>query len=428
MSVNVEMLEKNMAKLTIEVDAETVDKAMNKVYLKKRTSMNVPGFRKGKVPRQVIEKMYGEGVFYEDAANELIPEAYDKAIIENNVDVVSRPDIAVIKIGKNEPFVFEATVAVKPGVELGQYKGIEIEKVDITVTDEEINAELDRAREQNSRLVPVEDRAVEDGDIVSIDFEGFVDGVAFEGGAATDFSLTIGSKSFIDNFEEQLIGVSVGSDVEVNVNFPEEYHVEELKGQPALFKVAVKEIKVKELPELDDEFADEVSEFETLEEYKADIKTNLENNKKEEAKFNKENQIIEKIVENAKMDIPDPMLQSQIDYMANDFTNKLQSQGLTMEQYFQVTGTQPQQFLDSLKPQALKNIQSRLVLEAVVNAENIEASDEEVNAEIELMASQYQMEVDKLKELIPETEMDQIKLDIRIKKVIDMLIEESVEA
>lgn len=427
MSLQVERLEKNMAKLTIEVDAAQVDKAIDSAYQKSKGKMNVPGFRKGKVPRQVIEKMYGEGVFYEDAANEMIPSAYDQAAIESGLEIVSQPEIDVLKIEKNQPFIFTATVALKPDVELGKYKGIEVEVAVEEVTSEEIDAELDKAREQNSRIVPVEGRAVEANDITTIDFEGFVDGVAFEGGKGTDYALTIGSHSFIDTFEDQLIGVNTGEEVEVNVNFPEDYQAEELKGKPALFKVTVKEIKVKEIPELDDEFASEASEFDTLEEYKADIKVKLQEKKNEELKVKKENLIIDKIIEDAKMDIPEPMIDSQVKQMANDFAGRLQNQGIGLEQYFQITGMDPNAFLEQMKPQALKRIQSRLILEAIVKAENIEVTEEELNTEVENMAKTYQMELEKLKELISDNEKEQIKIDIAVQKAMDLVASEAKE-
>lgn len=427
MSLQVEILEKNMAKLTIEVDAAQVEKALDSAYKKQRSKINVAGFRKGKVPRQVIEKMYGPSIFYEDAVNEMIPQAYEDAASESDLVIVSQPDISVVQIEKNKPFIFTAAVALKPEVELGAYKGIEVEKVEAEVTEEELNAELDKVREQNSRIVPQEDRAVQDGDITTIDFEGFVDGEAFDGGKGTDYSLTIGSHSFIDTFEEQLIGVNVGEEVELKVTFPEEYHSEELKGKPALFKVTVKDIKVKELPELDDEFAGEVSEFDSLEEYKKDVKAKLQEAKTAEAKTEKENKIIDKIIEEAKMEIPGPMLDTQLSQMASDFSSRIQSQGITMEQYFQFTGMDADKFLDQMKPQAMKRIQSRLVLEAIAATEKIETSEEELNSEIEKMAQAYQMEAAKLQELISEDEKKQIKLDVAVQKAVDLVLEESKE-
>lgn len=425
MSLKVENLEKNMAKLTIEVSAEELDKAIEKAYQKNKGKMSVPGFRKGKVPKAMIEKMYGKGVFYEDAANEIIPEAYAAAAEESKLEIVSQPTIDVVTIEAGKPFVFTAEVAVKPEVELGKYKGIKVEKTTVEVTDEEITAELDKTREQNSRTIPVEDRAVEDKDLTTIDFEGFVDGVPFEGGKGTDYALTIGSHSFIDTFEEQLIGAKIGEEVEVNVTFPEEYHAEELKGKPALFKVTVKEIKVKELPELDDDFAQDVSEFDTLDAYKADIKAKLLETKEKAAKTEVENKVIEAIIEDAKMDIPDAMVDMQVRQMAEDFSRRLQSQGLSVEQYFQFTGLTAEKMIEDMKPQALKRIQSRLVLEAIAEAEKIEVTDEEIEKELTDMASMYQMEVDKLKELMGENETKSMKMDVAVQKAVDFVVAQS---
>ena len=427
MSLQVENMEKNMAKLTITVPAEEVEKAIQSAYLKNRGKMNIPGFRKGKAPRQIIEKMYGVGIFYEDAVNEMIPDAYEAAYNESGLDIVSQPSIDVVQIEKGKDFIFTAEVAVKPEVELGQYKGIEVEKIDVTVTDEEVMKELDKVREQNSRMVPVEDRPVADGDITTIDFEGFVDGVAFAGGKGEDYPLTIGSHAFIDNFEEQLIGAKIGEEVTVDVTFPEEYHAEELKGKPAQFKVTVKDIKVKELPELDDDFAQDASEFDTLDEFKADTKKKLEEKKENEAKAKKEDAAIEKIIENAKMDIPQPMIDTQVRQMTDDFARRLQSQGLTVEQYFQFTGMNAEMMLEQMKPQALKRIQSRLVLEAIAKAENIEVTEEDIDKEIESMAAQYQMEADKLKELVGENEKNQMKSDIAVSKAAELVVNEIVE-
>ncbi len=414
-----------MAKLTIEVSAEELDKAIEKAYQKNKGKMSVPGFRKGKVPKAMIEKMYGKGVFYEDAANEIIPEAYAAAAEESKLEIVSQPTIDVVTIEAGKPFVFTAEVAVKPEVELGKYKGIKVEKTTVEVTDEEITAELDKTREQNSRTIPVEDRAVEDKDLTTIDFEGFVDGVPFEGGKGTDYALTIGSHSFIDTFEEQLIGAKIGEEVEVNVTFPEEYHAEELKGKPALFKVTVKEIKVKELPELDDDFAQDVSEFDTLDAYKADIKAKLLETKEKAAKTEVENKVIEAIIEDAKMDIPDAMVDMQVRQMAEDFSRRLQSQGLSVEQYFQFTGLTAEKMIEDMKPQALKRIQSRLVLEAIAEAEKIEVTDEEIEKELTDMASMYQMEVDKLKELMGENETKSMKMDVAVQKAVDFVVAQS---
>lgn len=427
MSLQVEKLEKNMAKLTIEASAEEFENALQKAYLKNRNKISVQGFRKGKAPRAIIEKMYGAGVFYEDAANEIIPEAYEKAANESGLDIVSRPEIDVVQIEKGKPFIFTAQVAVKPEVTLGDYKGIEVEKKEIEVTEEEIMHKIDHEREHNARIITVDDRPVQDGDITTIDFEGFVDGVAFEGGKGEDYALTIGSHSFIDNFEEQLIGKSIGDDVEVNVTFPEDYHAKDLAGKPALFKVKIKEIKVKELPELDDDFAQDVSEFDTLDEYKESIKNSIKESKEKEAKIEKENEVVDKIIENATMDIPEPMIEFQVNQMADEFAQRLQSQGLSVQQYFQFTGMDVNKFLESLRPQAIKRIQSRLVLEAVAKAENITASDEELDKELEQMATMYQMEADKLKELIGEKEKEQIREDIVVQKAVDFVTEQAKE-
>jgi trigger factor len=428
MSLQVEKLEKNMAKLTIEASAEEFEGAIQKAYLKNRDKINVQGFRKGKAPRAIIEKMYGASIFYEDAANELIPTAYEKAAQESGLEIVSRPEIDIVQVEKGKTFIFTAEVALKPEVTLGSYKGIEVEKKEAEVTEEEILDKINKEREQNSRTISVEDRAVQDGDITNIDFEGFVDGVAFEGGKGENYALTIGSHSFIDTFEEQLIGKSIGEEVEVNVTFPEEYQAKELAGKPALFKVTVKEIKVKELPELDDDFAQDVSEFDTLVEYKENIKATIKESKEKELKTAKENEIVDKIIEGATMDISEPMINAQVNQMAEDFAQRIQYQGLNLEQYFQFTGMDSRKFMESLKPQALKRIQSRLVLEAVAKAEDIQVSEEEVEKELTEMASMYQMEADKLKELIGEKEKEQIKADIAVQKAVDFVVAQSKEA
>ena len=428
MSFKVENLEaKNMVKLIIEASAEEFEKGVQAAYLKNRNQMAVPGFRKGKVPRQVIEKMYGTEVFFEDAVNAIIPDAYAKAAEESGLDIVSQPSIDVVQLEKGKPFIFSAEVAIKPEVTLGDYKGIEVEKADLEVSEEEINAEIDKARKQNSRKIAVEDRAIVDGDEAIIDFEGFVDGVAFEGGKGENYSLKIGSHSFIDTFEEQLIGKNIGDEVEVNVTFPEDYHAADLAGKPALFKVAVKEIKAEELPELDDEFASEVSEFDTLAEYKEDVKKTVAERKEKAAKTDKENAVVEKVVANAKMDIPEAMVETQVRQMADEFAQRIQSQGLSIEQYFQFTGLTPDKLLEEMKPQAVKRIESRLVLEAVVKAENIEASDEDVEKELENMASMYQMEIEKIKEFMGPNEIEAMKKDLAVQKAVDFLVESAVE-
>jgi len=427
MSLQVETLEKNMAKLTIEVSAEEVENALQRAYQKQKSKISIPGFRKGKVPRQMVEKMYGVGVFYEDAANDMIPAAYEKAASESELEIVSQPKIEVVQIEKGKEFIFTAEVAVKPEVELGEYKGVEVSKTETEVTEEDIMAEIDKEREQNSRIITVDDRAVEDGDMTVIDFEGFVDGEAFEGGKGEDYPLTIGSHSFIDTFEEQLIGKKIGEETEVNVTFPEEYHSEELKGKPAMFKVTVKEIKKKELPELDDDFVEDVSEFSTVAEYKDSIRNKIEERKSKEAKAAKEDAAIEKIIENAKMEIPEPMIESQVRQMAEDFSRRLSQQGLSVEQYFQYTGLTADMLLDQMKPQALKRIQSRLVLEAIAKAEDIQVSEEELEKEIQDMASAYQMEADKLKTLLTDKDKENMKSDIAVSKAADLVADSAKE-
>lgn len=427
MSVQVEKLEKSMAKLTIEVPAKELDLALDKAYKKSRNKIAMPGFRKGKAPRAMIEKMYGAEIFFEDAANILVPDAYEDAAKESGLEIVSQPEIAVEQIEKGQPFIFTATVAVKPEVTLGEYKGIEVESKEAGVTDEEIEEEINKVRENNSRMITIEDRAVEDGDTVTIDFDGYVDGEQFEGGMAEDYSLVIGSHTFIDNFEEQLIGKNIGDDVEVNVTFPDQYQAEELRNKEALFKVKINAIKMKELPDADDEFAQEVSDFDTLDEYKEDLRKKLLENKEAALKREKEEEVVGAIIENAQMDIPDPMVNAQTQQMTQEFAQRLQSQGLSLEQYMQLTGMTPQKMLEELKPQALKRIQSRLVLEAVVAAENIEASEEDFDKEIENMAEMYNMEADKLRDLVGEDEKEQIRMDIAVQKAVDFVVEASVE-
>ena len=428
MSLQVEKLEKNMAKLTIEVSAEEFEKALQAAYLKQRKNIAVPGFRKGKVPRQMIEKMYGAAIFYDDAANALIPDAYAKAYDECELDIVSQPTIDVVQIEKGKAFIFTAEVATKPEVTLGEYKGLKVDKVSTRVTAKEVDAKLEEEQKKNARTVAVLDRAVEDGDEVVLDFEGFVDGVAFEGGKGENYPLTIGSGSFIPGFEEQLIGAETEKEVEVNVTFPEEYHSEDLAGKAATFKCTVHEIKVKELPELDDDFAAEVSEFDTLDEYKADIKAKIKEQKIADGNRQKEDQAVEKAVANATMEIPEAMIDPQANQMAQEFAQRLQSQGLSMEQYFQFTGLTTEKMLEDLKPQAVKRIETRLVLEAIAKAENIEITEEKFEAELVKMAESYQMEVDKLKEFMGESEKEQMKQDMAVQEAVTFLVENAVEA
>ena len=425
MSLQVEKLEKNMAKLSVEVPAEQFEKAIKKAFNKNKNRFNIPGFRKGKAPQAMIEKMYGVGVFYEDAADEAINETYADAMKESELDIVSRPAISIEQIEKGQPFIYTATVAVKPEVTLGEYKGLEVEKADMTVKAEDIEAELKKVQEQNARLLTVEDRPVADGDQVVIDFDGYVDGKAFDGGKAEDYSLTIGSHSFIDTFEEQLIGKNIGEECEVNVTFPEEYHAPELAGKPATFKVTVKEIKVKELPALDDEFAGEVSEFETMDEYKKDIEAKILERKQKEAATENENRVVDKVAANASLEIPDKMVESQIDNMVQDTARRMQGQGLSMDMYMKYTGMTMDSMRDQMRPQALKRIQTRLVLEEVVKAENIQVPDERLDEEIAKMAAAYQMESDKLKEYMSDRDKEQMKEDLAVQEAVDFLVAEA---
>ena len=427
MSLQVEKLEHNMAKLTVEVAAEDVEKALQAAYLKQRKQINIPGFRKGKVPRQMIEKMYGPEVFYDEAANNMIPDAYAKAYDESELDIVSQPKIEVVQMEKGKPFIFTAEVATKPEVTLGDYKGLKVDKVSTRVTQKEVDEEIEKERERNARTIEVTDRAVQDKDEVTLDFEGFVDGVAFEGGKGEDYPLTIGSGSFIPGFEEQLIGAEIDKEVELNVTFPKEYHSEELAGKDATFKCTVHTIKAKELPELDDEFASEVSECETMDAYRAEVKKNIKERKERTGKEKKENQAVDQAIENAQMDIPEAMIEFQIRQMADDFARRIQQQGLTVEQYFQFTGMTAEKMMEEMRPQAEKSIKTRLVLEAIVKAENIEVSDERVEEELTKMAEAYQMEVEKLKEFMGENEKKQIKEDLAVQEAITLLVNESVE-
>ncbi|RHQ06470.1 trigger factor [Clostridium sp. AM51-4] len=425
MSVQVEKLEKNMAKLTVEVSAEDFKAAIKKAFNKNKNRFAIPGFRKGKAPQAMIEKMYGEGVFYEDAADEAINASYAEAMKESGLDIVSRPEVTIEKIGKDEPFVYSALVAVKPEVTLGQYKGVEVEKADASVSAEDVEAELKKVQEQNARLLTVEDRGVEDGDQTVIDFEGFVDGKGFEGGKAEDYPLTIGSHSFIDTFEEQLIGKKIGEECEVNVTFPTVYHAADLAGKPATFKVTVKEIKVKELPELNDEFASEVSEFDTLDEYKKDVEKKLAEKKEIEANSKNEDAVVAKVVENATMEIPDKMIDAQAENMVQDMARRMQSQGLSLDMYLKYTGMTVEQMKEQARPDAEKRIRTRLVLEAVAKAENIQISDEKVDEEVAKMAEAYKMEVEKLKSYMSESDVKQMKEDLAVQQAVDLLVAEA---
>ena len=427
MSLQVENLEKNMAKLTIEVSAEDLEKAIQNAYKKQKNRIAIPGFRKGKVPRKMIEQMYGKEVFFEEAANIVIPSAYAKAVDECTEDIVSQPTIDIVQLEVGKPFIFTAEVALKPEVTLGQYKGIEVDKADITATDKEVEDAIEKERENNARTITVDDRPVQDGDVVVLDFEGFMDGVAFEGGKGENHSLTIGSGAFIPGFEDQLIGAEIDKEVEVNVTFPENYQEASLAGKPAVFQCTVKEIKEKQLPDLDDEFASEVSEFDTLAEYREDVRKNLTEKKEEEAKSAKEEKVIDAIIAEAQMEIPEAMLTTQQRQMADDFARRIQMQGISIDQYFQFTGLTKEAFFEQLKPQAEQRIKSRLVLEAVAKAENFEVSEEEYTDEIKRMAEAYRMEEDKLTEMISDFEEKAIREDLCIKKALDFAVENAVE-
>lgn len=427
MSFTVDKLEKNMVKLTIEVDAEEFAKGMEAAYEKNKNKISVPGFRKGKVPKQMIEKMYGAGIFYEDAANAIIPKEYQRAAVESGLDIVSQPEIDVTQIEEGKNFIFTATVAVRPEVTLGTYKGVEIAKVSTEVTDEDLEAEIKKVQEQNARIINVEDRPVQDKDDTVIDFEGFMNGVPFAGGKGENYSLTIGSHSFIDTFEEQLIGKKIGEETEVNVTFPEEYHAAELAGKPATFKVIVKEIKSKELPELNDELVQDISEFKTVDEYKADLKATLEKKKAKDAEVKKENEAIEAAVANAAMEIPEAMIKQQALQMADGYDRNLKQQGISLEQYVKMMGMEIDKFIESIYPEAEKRIKNGLVLDAIAKAEDFTVTDEEVEEEIKNMASMYNMKEDELKDMMTDNERNQIKEDLAVQKAVKLIAAEAVE-
>lgn len=428
MSLQVEKLEHNMAKLTIEVSAEDVEKALQAAYLKERKKISIPGFRKGKVPRQMIEKMYGPEVFYDEAANHMISEAYGKAYDECELEIVSQPEIDITQLEKGKPFIFTAEVAVKPEVTLGEYKGLKVDKVSTRVTQKEVDEEIEKERDRNARTVEITDRPVQDKDQIILDFEGFVDGEAFEGGKGEKYPLTIGSGSFIPGFEDQLIGAEIGKELEVNVTFPEDYQAEDLAGKAAVFKCTVHEIKAKELPELDDEFVSDVSETSsTVDEYKAEVKAKIKERKEREGKQKKEDQAVEQAVANAQIDIPEPMIELQTKQMADDFARRLMQQGLNMEQYFQFTGLSEEKFMEEMRPQAEKRIRTRLVLEAVAAAEKIEVSDERLDEELKKMADSYQMEVDKLKEFMGENEKKEMREDIAVQEAVTLIADAAAE-
>ena len=422
MSVQVENLEKNMVKLTIEVPAEELEKAIDAAYKKQKNQISIPGFRKGKVPRAMVEKMYGVEVFYEDAANTLMQQNYPSAVEESGVDIVSRPSIDVVQIEKGKPFIYTAEVAVRPEVTLGKYMGVTVTKIDTSVSDDEVAEALEQQRNNNARTISVTDRPVAVGDTAVIDFEGFVDGVAFEGGKGENHPLVIGSHTFIDNFEDQLVGKNAGDEVEVNVTFPEQYQAADLAGKPATFKVKINEIKAKELPELDDEFAQDVSEFDTLAEYKESLKKNLEEKKENEAKRTKEDEAVQKIIDKSKMDIPEAMIDTQCETMIEEFAQRIAQSGLSMDQYLQFSGLTVDGLKEQVRPEALSRIQASLVLEQIAKDENIEVSDDDVNAEIEKMAASYGMEADKLKEYMGDAEKESMKKDLAINKAVELVM------
>ena len=425
MSLQVEKLEKNMAKLTIEVPAEEFDAAIKNAYNKNKNKFSIPGFRKGKAPLAMLEKMYGAGIFYEDAANEVIDASYPKAAEESKEEIVSTPEIKVTQIEKGKAFIYEATVALKPEVTLGEYKGVEVKKAEAVVTDEDVENELTAARKKNGRLIDVEDGTIEDGDNTIIDFTGYIDDKTFDGGAGTDYPLVIGSRSFIEGFEDQLIGKKKGETCDVNVTFPAEYHADELAGKPAKFVVTIKEVKRNELPELNDEFASEVSDFDTLDEYKADIRKKLQEKKEQDAKVENENNVIEKVVENAQMELPQPMVDTQAREMVENYARRLQSQGLNINDYMKYTGMTPEKLMEQMRPEAEKRIKTRLVLEKVVEVENVEVSDEKLDEQINEIAASYKLEGAKLKEMMGEREKEQIREDLKVQAAIDLLVEQA---
>ena len=425
MSLQVEKLEKNMAKLTIEVPAEEFDAAIKNAYNKNKNKFSIPGFRKGKAPLAMLEKMYGAGIFYEDAANEVIDASYPKAAEESKEEIVSTPEIKVTQIEKGKAFIYEATVALKPEVTLGEYKGVEVKKAEAVVTDEDVENELTAARKKNGRLIDVEDGAIEDGDNTIIDFTGYIDDKTFDGGAGTDYPLVIGSHSFIEGFEDQLIGKKKGETCDVNVTFPAEYHADELAGKPAKFVVTIKEVKRNELPELNDEFASEVSDFDTLDEYKADIRKKLQEKKEQDAKVENENNVIEKVVENAQMELPQPMVDTQAREMVENYARRLQSQGLNINDYMKYTGMTPEKLMEQMRPEAEKRIKTRLVLEKVVEVENVEVSDEKLDEQINEIAASYKLEGAKKKEMMGEREKEQIREDLKVQAAIDLLVEQA---
>ena len=426
MAVKTEAIEKNLSKITFEVSREDFEKAINKVFKKNAKNFNIPGFRKGKAPKAVVEKYYTEAVFYDEAINDVLPEAYESAVKESGLDVVAKPEIDVEEIKKGEPVVFTALVTTKPEVELGEYKGIEVSKIDDTVTDEDVEADIKASQQKNARLISIDDRAVENGDIVVLDFDGYVDDVPFEGGKGEGYELEIGSNTFIPGFEEQLVGVKIDENVDVKVTFPTEYHAENLAGKDAVFKCVVHEIKVRELPELDDDFASEVSEFDTMDEFRADVRKKLEEKATQKAKTETENAILEKVVEGIKVDVPDAMVEANIDNFVNDMAQRLQYQGMNLDTYLQYTGQTMEQMREQFKDRANKQILTSLAVEAIAKKEGIEATEEEVEAQIAEMAKQYNMEVDKIKELLGDSELENIKKDATLAKTVAMIVDNAV--
>lgn len=426
MSVKVENLEHNMAKLTIEVEADVFDKALDKAYNRQKNSISIPGFRKGKVPRQMVEKMYGAAVFYEDAANIVIQDTYPSAYDESGLDIVSQPEVDIEQVEKGKNFIYTAVVAVKPEVKLGKYNGITLTKIDTSVSDEEVDTELETVRQNNARIVSVE-RPVEMGDTANIDFEGFVDGVAFEGGKDENYELEIGSHSFIDTFEDQIVGKNIGDEFDVNVTFPEQYQAADLAGKPAVFKVKVNAVSAKELPEVDDEFVQDISESNTVAEYREELRAELQKSKEDSARREKEDEAVKKIVEKSEMDIPEAMIENQVNQMINEMANSMAQQGLSMEQYMQFTGQTIDSFKEQVRPDALTRIQSSLVLEQIAKDENIEVTDADVEAEIEKMASMYGMKADDLKNYIQDAERENMKKDLAVQKALDFVMDNAKE-
>ena len=428
MSVKVENLEHNMVKLTVTVPADDFSKALTQAYNRNKKNISIPGFRKGHAPQQLIEKMYGTGVFYEDAANILIPQTYPDEAESTGLEIVSRPEFDIEQIEKGKDFIYTATAAVKPAVELGAYEGIEVKKQDVTVTDEDVDAEIKKEQEKNSRLVDAEEgAAVENGDTINLDYSGSIDGVKFDGGTAEGQTLVIGSNTFIPGFEDQLVGVKAGEEKDVKVTFPAEYHAKELAGKDAVFACKVNKIQKKELPELNDEFAQDVSEFDTMDEYRESVKSNLVSDKEKAAKNAKTNEAVDKLIEASKMDIPDAMVASQAEQMYEDFARRLQSQGIPIDMYLQYQGSTEAKFKEDIKPQALKQIQERLVLEAVAEKADIKISDEDFDAEVKKIADQYKMDVDKLKESMSDYEKDQLKKDMAVQKAVELVTDSAKE-